>query len=100
MTLETLCRIGEKGFVHNIATGKDLSSGYSSAAIFYKDPDGAVDEVACDVVTEADGDFGATAAAAYFDIEGIWEAQLEVTGATWIFKLKTPLAFRVGASGE
>ena len=98
--IQMLCRIGEKGFVHNIATGADLSTGYASAAIFYKDPSGNVTEKVCDTVTAADGDFGYTDEAGFFDEEGPWEAQLEVTGGTWIYKLKDPSLFRVGASGE
>ena len=97
--IKTLARVGEDGFVHNIPTGQDLSSGYTSSSIFYKDPDGTVTEKVCDVVTEADGDFGWTVTSGFFT-EGRWEAQLAVVGSFGVRKLKNPIVFWIGVSGE
>lgn len=98
--MKMLARVGEYGFVHNIPTGEDLSATYTSASIFYKSPSGTVTEKTCDSVTAADGDFGWAVTEDFFDEEGVWEAQLKVVTSAGNRKLKDPILFRVGASGE
>lgn len=95
-----LAREGEYGFVHQINTGIDYSASYVSASIHYRAPDGTVTEKTCDVVSAADGEFGYTAENGFFT-KGKWEAMLEIDlGASGIRKLKSPVVFWVGDSGE
>lgn len=99
--MKTLARVGEYGFVHQINTGIDLSGSYSSSSIHYKDPDGTVTEKTCDVVDASAGEYGWTVTTGFFDQAGKWEAMLEVNlGASGIRKLKHPVIFWIGESGE
>lgn len=98
--MKVLARIGESGFVHNIPTGQDLSSIYTSAEIHYKDPDGNVTDKTCDVVDASTGDFGWTVTSGFFDEAGRWEAQLTVTTTAGPRKLAVPIVFWIGEDGE
>ena len=95
-----LARVGEYGFVHNIATGVDRSSTYSSAEIHYRKPDGSVVDKTCDEVDASTGDYGYTVEEDFFDTPGRWEAQLTVTGSDGTRKLKSPIVFWIGDDGE
>lgn len=101
MSVKMLARIGEDGFVHQINTGIDYSASYTAAYIHYKDPDGNLTKVTCDVVSASDGTFGYTVQSGDFDEVGQWEAHLEIDlGASGVRKLKNPIVFWIGEGPE
>jgi len=100
--MKMLARVGEYGWVHVISTGVDHNSSFSSAQIHYKAPiTGTVTSKTTDTDDASAGTYGWTVTDGFFDAEGVWEAQLELDlGASGVRKLKNPVAFRIGASGE
>ena len=97
--MNILAREGEYGFVHTISTGVDHSASYTSASIFYKAPDGTVTEKTCDTVDASAGEYGWEVTDDFFTV-GRWEAQLKLVLSSGVRKLKTPVVFWIGDSGE
>ena len=97
-----LGRIGEYGWLHVISTGVDHSSSFSSAQIHYKAPiTGTVVAKTTGTNDASAGTYGWTVTDGFFDVEGVWEAQLVLDlGASGVRKLQNPVTFRIGASGE
>lgn len=100
--MKHLARMGEYGFVHQVNTGTDYSGlGYTSSKFTYKDPDGTQTDKTCDSVSAAAGTFGWTVTNGFFDQVGKWEVMLTLDlGASGKRKLKHPIVFWIGDSGE
>ena len=95
-----LARVGEDGFVHQINTGIDASADFVSCTFHYTLPDATVTDKTCAVLDAASGNYGWTVTAAFFT-EGVWQLQATIDrGASGDRKLKHPIVFRIGGSGE
>lgn len=98
--INTLARVDEYGFTHEVNTGTDVSADFVSCTFHYKAPDGTVTDKTCDDNTAASGKFGWVVTNGFFT-EGRWELQISVDrGAAGIRKLKHPIVFWIGDSGE
>ena len=99
--MSTLAREGEWGWVHTLDTGIDHSATYVSAELHYRSPLGVVTDKTCDVVDAAAGEYGWTVTSGFFT-PGKWTVQLSVNlgVVSGIRKLRTPVSFLIGESGE
>lgn len=99
--IDMLARSGEYGFVHQVRTGVDASADFVSCTFHYRAPDGTVSDKTCDSNDASEGKYGWVVTDGFFDTAGRWTLQISLDrGASGVRKLKRPIAFLIGASGE
>lgn len=100
MSTRTFARVGEGGYVLNFDTDLNEAS-ISGAEINLTAPDGSITTLACDQVTSASGQYGATISTSTFTVPGRWKASLEVTISSGnVRKSLTPVVLLIGASDD
>lgn len=103
MSREIYARVGEAGFVVEMASDYKPAS-IDSATLHFTKPDGTVVSKTCDTVDTAAGTYGwLVDDAAFFDVPGNWMVSLEIAvdaSGNNVRKSRRPRVLLIGASTE